>query len=247
MRLRLLYRFSCFFPSFLIPQTFPIPQNRAGTAALSSSCEAAYQSSKTLSATFLERYFENGRLLRADAGVAYFAKPGKMRWEYVSPEQNLYIIDGKWSWFYVPADHTVTRIPAKQSSDARKPFALLTGQMRVSKVCKSVEFDRSGVLEKVRGEVLRCNFRGGNGESDSIPDHSVNSAARQNSFALFELDPSNGQLLRVRFVEPGGVQVEFQFTGWAFNPPVEAAKFRFQSQKGVAIVNGDLGAASNSE
>ncbi len=213
MRLRLLYCSSGFFLSFLIPQTFPIPQNRAGTAPLISRFEATYQSSKTLSATFLERYFENGRLLRSDAGVAYFAKPGKMRWEYLSPEQNLYIIDGKWSWFYVPADHTVTRIPAKQSSDA----------------------------------VLRCNFRGGNGGSDSMPDHSVNSAAHQNSFALFELDPSNGQLLRVRFVEPGGVQVEFQFTGWAFNPPLDAAKFRFQSQKGVAIVNGDLGAASNSE
>src|SRR5258707_6944162 len=154
MRLRLLYYATGFFLSFLIPQTFLTPQNPAGTGPLISRFEATYQSSKTLSATFLERYFENGRLVRSDAGVAYFAKPGKMRWEDLSPEQNLYIIDGKWSWFYVPADHTVTKIPAKQSSDARKPCALLTGLMKVSKGCTSVEYDSSGDLVKVRRVIL---------------------------------------------------------------------------------------------
>src|SRR5258708_40192750 len=99
MRLRLLYYATGSFLSFLIPQ------NPAGTGPLISRFEATYQSSKTLRATFLERYFENGRLVRSDAGVAYFAKPGKMRWEYLSPDQNLCIIAGKVSWLYVPAFH----------------------------------------------------------------------------------------------------------------------------------------------
>src|SRR5258708_13412334 len=99
--------------------------------------EAAYRSSKALRATFLERYFDNGKLVRSDAGVAYFGKPGKMRWEYQSPEPNLYVIDGKWSWFYVPADHTVTKMAAKRSSNSRKPFSLPAAGIRVSPPSKT--------------------------------------------------------------------------------------------------------------
>ena len=55
------------------------------------------------------------------------------------PEQNLFLIDGKTAWFYVPGDHTVTRVPAKQSGDWRTPLALLAGEMKVSRVCARVE------------------------------------------------------------------------------------------------------------
>src|SRR5260370_7405686 len=96
--------------------------------------ETKYRSARTLQATFLERYFENGRVVRTEAGVAYFHRPGKMRWEYQSPEKNLFLVDGKSTWFYVPADHTVTRVPAKDSSDWRTPLALLAGEMKISRL-----------------------------------------------------------------------------------------------------------------
>ncbi len=82
--------------------------------------ESRYRSARTLQATFLERYLENGNVVRVEAGIAYFRRPGKMRWEYQSPEKNLFLVDGKSTWFYVPADHTVTRVPAKDSSDWKK-------------------------------------------------------------------------------------------------------------------------------
>ena len=94
--------------------------------------ETRYRSARTLQATFLERYIENGRIVRIEAGIAYFRRPGKMRWEYEAPEKNLFLVDGKSAWFYVPADHTVTRVPAKESTDWRTPLALLAGEMRVS-------------------------------------------------------------------------------------------------------------------
>ena len=58
----------------------PLPDNREA-AELASRMEARYRSAKTLQATFLERYAENGSLLRSEAGTAYFRRPGKMRWE----------------------------------------------------------------------------------------------------------------------------------------------------------------------
>src|SRR5712671_6004756 len=105
--------------------------------------QAKYRSARTLQAAFLERYTENGQVVRSEAGTAYFRRPGKMRWEYEAPEKDLFLVDGKTAWFYVPGDHTVTRVPAKQSADWRTPLALLAGEMKVSRVCARVELETS--------------------------------------------------------------------------------------------------------
>src|ERR1700732_3536579 len=122
----------------LVLLLLPLPGSKEA-AELASRMEARYRSAKTLQATFLERYAENGSVLRTEAGTAYFRRPGKMRWEYERPEKDLFLVDGKTAWFYVPADHTVTRVPAKESADLRTPLALLAGQMKISRVCSHVE------------------------------------------------------------------------------------------------------------
>src|SRR5258708_25538651 len=127
---------------------------------LASLMEARYRGAKTLQATFLERYAENGSLLRSEAGNAYFRRPGKMRWEYERPEKDLFLVDGKTAWFYVPADHTVTRVPAKQSGDLRTPLSLLAGQMKISRVCSRVELADAEKPLRERDAVLRCLVRG---------------------------------------------------------------------------------------
>jgi len=191
--------------------------------------ERAYRSAQALQADFLQLYSESGREVRAEAGVAYFGRPGKMRWEYRSPENNLYVIDGKWAWFYVPADHTATRIKARESSDWRTPLALLAGQMKVSRICGRVSLDPS-VVPLVQGSsILRCELRG-----NPLP---------QDERVLFEVNPINGNLSRIIVSDPGGVQVEFRFSNWRFDPRLDAKMFRFEPPKGVAIVNGDFAAA----
>ena len=225
--------------------TVPDPENATQAPALIKKFEAAYRSSKTLRANFLERYFDNGREVRSEAGTAYFAKPGKMRWEYASPEANLYLVDGKWSWFYVPGDHTVTRIRAKESSDSRTPLALLAGEMKVSRVCRSVNLDRSSKPTRPQGVVLRCNLQVNDEAVPTGLGTPSSPASSRDSYALFELNPENGELFRVLVVDPGGVQVEFQFSNWEFDPHLEASKFKFLPSKGVAIVDGDLGSSES--
>src|ERR1700719_651923 len=137
-------------------------KGRKEDAELASRMEARYRSAKTLQATFLERYAENGSVLRTEAGTAYFRRPGKMRWEYERPEKDLFLVDGKTAWFYVPADHTVTRVPAKQSADLRTPLALLAGQMKISRVCSRVELTDAVNPLREGDAVLRCQARGEN-------------------------------------------------------------------------------------
>lgn len=167
-----------------------------------------------------------------------------MRWEYRSPEPNLYVIDGKWSWFYVPADHTVTRIRAKQSSDWRTPLALLAGEMNVSRICARVMVDTSARSAIAANVVLRCELRGSapaRRERDASP---VSDTAGDR--VLFEVNPANGELARILVADPGGVEVEFQFTNWQFDPQLDSKLFRFAPPKGVAIVDGDLAQSGSS-
>ena len=205
--------------------------------------EKTYRSSRNLRANFLETYFDNGKEVRSEAGIAYFSKPGRMRWEYASPEANLYIIDGKWSWFYVPADHAVTRIRANQSSDARSPLALLAGEMKVSRICKKVDVDHTSGPVDPHGIVLRCILRGEE-EIPSRPAAEAITPSFHGPYALFELNADNGQLLRILVVDSGGMQVEFRFSNWIFDPAVAESQFHFIAPPGVAIVDGDLSVPS---
>jgi outer membrane lipoprotein carrier protein len=207
--------------------------------------EARYRSAHTLQAAFLERYSENGQLLRSEAGVAYFRRPGKMRWEYESPEKNLFLVDGKMAWFYVPADHTVTRAPAKQSADWRTPLALLAGEMKLSRICSRIELAIAEIPETPGDMVLDCHLRGettppaksavDSGDAGNLQDSGAEEAV------YLEVVPSSGELARVLVREKGGVSVDFKFGAWRFDPPLPDSFFRFEVPPGVAIVNGETG------
>jgi outer membrane lipoprotein carrier protein len=208
--------------------------------------EARYRSARTLQTTFLERYTENEQTVRTEAGTAYFRRPGKMRWEYEAPERDLFLVDGKTAWFYVPGDHTVTRVPAKQSSDWRTPLALLAGEMKVSRVCARVELAES---ERATGEgnvVLRCQVRGASADGANPHDDRqeadvpASPSGGKGDTVFFEIVRGTGELARLLVRQSGGVKVEFRFENWRMNPPVPDSLFRFDVPLGVAIVNGEL-------
>src|SRR2546425_12522807 len=84
--------------------------------------EGRYRSAETLETQFLERYSENGRLVRVESGKAYFRRPGKMRWEYESPESKMFLSDGKKVWFYVPSDRSEERRVGKECRSRWSPY-----------------------------------------------------------------------------------------------------------------------------
>ncbi len=190
---------------------FPLPSGNEASN-LAARMETRYRNATTLQATFLERYSENGAVVRTEAGTAYFRRPGRMRWEYDRPEKDLFLVDGKTAWFYVPADHTVTRVPAKQSEDLRTPLALLAGRMIRGQ-------------PKTAGNAMSADNPFGNEAVDAI---------------FFEVNRDSGDLARIIVRQAGGIQVEFRFENWRFDPPIPESMFHFEPPPGVAIVNGEL-------
>jgi outer membrane lipoprotein carrier protein len=222
--------------------------------------EHRYRAAKTLQATFLERYTENERTVRVESGVAYFRRPGKMRWEYAAPENNLFLIDGKMAWFYVPADHTVTRVPAKQSTDWRTPLALLAGETKVSRVCARVALAPEQPPEEAGDAVFSCTLRGSVESKTRTAAKNANPVVRsaeaskltnltprqnseqgeQEDTVLLEIGRESGELVRIVVRNKGGVGIEFHFAHWLDDPPIAEALFHFQPPEGVAIVNAEL-------
>ena len=90
--------------------------------------ESRYEHARTLKATFFERYSDGNGAAQSESGTVYFSRPGRMRWDYESPEEKLFLVDGTNVWFYVPADRTASRAKMKESSDWRTPIALLAGR-----------------------------------------------------------------------------------------------------------------------
>jgi len=204
--------------------------------------EARYRSATRLEATFLERYTENGQLTRLEAGKVYFQRPGKMRWDYESPEKNVFLVDGKNAWFYVPADHTVTRVPAKKSIDWRTPLALLVGEMKVSRICNRIGL--ADLAPEYSADVmLYCEPRGASNLKEGGDSGRKADSPERRDMVYLEVEESSGELVRVLVSDPGGVGIEFRFANWQLHPQLDDSYFRFQVPPGVAIVNGELGAA----
>jgi outer membrane lipoprotein carrier protein len=190
--------------------------------------ESKYNSARTMEAKFLERYYENGQQVRAEAGRAYFERPGRMRWNYESPEKNTFLVDGKFVWFYSPADHTATRMPMKQSEDWRTPLAFLTSHMKLSRICGKLEPDRVVIPANPADVVYVCTLHG-----------PQDAPGGKGQVASFEIS-AEGELVRIVAPGEGGITLEFSFAGWRFNPELERGLFQFTPPRNAVIVDGLL-------
>jgi outer membrane lipoprotein carrier protein len=204
--------------------------------------EARYHHAQTLKAAFYERYSEGNNASEgsAESGTVYFSQPGRMRWEYESPEQKVFIVDGTNVWFYVPADRTVSRAKVKESSDWRTPLALLTGKSDLSKLCSQIEIvdpvkpatgspaspkDSENRPTSPENTVLRC-----------IPKRESASADQEIREVLLESDPDS-HLVRLIIRQPGNLETEFRFANWQENLPMAEPMFHFAPPPGVTVVD----------
>jgi outer membrane lipoprotein carrier protein len=199
--------------------------------------ESRYQHAHTLKATFFERYSDGKGAVQSESGTVYFSRPGRMRWDYESPEQKLFLVDGTNVWFYVPADRTVSRAKMKESSDWRTPIALLVGKADLSRLCRSIEIVASASPSGGKPEdhpvqdgdtVLRCTPRKNSDDSIDARD-----SLRE---VLLEMD-SQARLVRVLLREAGNIETEFRFGNWEENFPIPEAQFHFLPPPGVTVVD----------
>jgi len=209
----------------------PAGAGKNDAQAIVRALEARYRHASSLKAVFFQKYADGNGGVAAESGVVYFSRPGRMRWEYESPEKKLFLVDGTNVWFFVPADRTVSRAKMKESSDWRTPIAVLAGKADLNQLCRRIEIvgaasGAGGAEERptAAGDtVLRCQPR------EAGPDNPIRDV-------LLETD-ADAHLVRVLIRQTGNVETEFRFGAWEENLVIPEAKFHFEVPAGVAVVD----------
>ena len=176
--------------------TVPAVQD-AELQALVTKVQAHYDALDGFEADFTQRY--ERRVLRKtleESGRLIVKKPGRMRWEYQTPEEKLFVTDGSRSYFYLPMEKQVmvSHHPrGAMGMGEGSPFELLAGTSRLTDSFAFFESKR----EPRRGGVMLHLIP--TKHHEGFEDVEI------------EVSPETGELLRVVLIDAQGNHTEFSF------------------------------------
>jgi len=188
------------------------------------SVDQHYNHLRSLQAEFTEIYRGAG-MDRTESGTLWLKKPGKMRWEYRSPKDKLFLSDGKDAWFYLPSDKQARKAPVRKLEDLRSPLGFLLGKTRLEKELQGLGFAPDIAAVTPGNRVLR-----------GVPQ---NMAERVNQ-VLLEITPDN-RISRIVIDEVDGSTTEYRFNEQKENVGIGDERFRFTPPPGVETIDGELG------
>lgn len=153
-----------------------------------------------------------------ESGTVYMKKPGKMRWEYISPTAKLFIADGKKTYFYVPRDKQVSVADWDADSDST-PLLFLIGR---------------GALKKDFDIVESRDTKLADGDTVLF----LTPKTEQSGFKeiLLEVRRNDAGIVRLSVVEHNGNRNDYLLRSFQANAPVADDKFRFKIPKGVEVI-----------
>jgi outer membrane lipoprotein carrier protein len=187
-----------------------------------------YNHLRTLKAEFTEEYRGAG-MERTETGTVWLAKggmkkPGKMRWEYRSPREKLFVSDGRDAWFYVPADRQARKTDARKLDDVRSPLAFLLGKSKLEKELQGLSLAPDVAAVTPGGVVLR-----------GVPQ----ALADRVSEILLEVTPEH-RITRIVINEVDGSATEYRFSGQIENEVIPEGRFEFRPPAGTETVESEL-------
>ncbi len=190
---------------------------------LAAAVDEHYNHLHSLQAQFTELYRGSG-MERTESGTLWLKKPGKMRWEYRSPREKLFVSDGKDAWFYVPADRQARKTAARKLDDIRSPLAFLLGKTKLEKELEALSLAPDIPPSSPENVVLR-------GVPRALAD-SVNEI-------LLEIAPDH-RIVRIVIDEVDGSVTEYRLSDQQEDEPISDSRFQFKPPAGTETIEGDL-------
>jgi outer membrane lipoprotein carrier protein len=206
----------------------PIAGAAGDVHSIARAVDEHYNHLRTLQAEFTEIYHGSG-IERTETGTLWLAKgglkkPGKMRWEYRSPREKLFVSDGKDAWFYVPDDHQARRTEARKLDDIRSPLAFLLGKSKLEKELQGLSLAPDVAPMSAGDLVLR-----------GVPQ----ALAERVSEILLEITPEH-RIVRILINEVDGSVTEYRFNDQKEDEAISEGRFRFKPPPGTETVESAL-------
>ena len=197
---------------------------RPDVRKLAAAVDAHYNHLRSLQAEFTEVYRGAG-MDRTESGTLWLKKPGKMRWEYRSPKEKLFVSNGKDAWFYVPGDRQARKESAKKLEDIRSPLAFLLGKTKLEKELRGLSTAPDIAPLNAADTVLR-----------GVPV----AFADRISEIVVEIAPDS-RIVRLVMQGVDGAVTEYHFTDQQEDVAIADGRFDFRVPAGTEVVEGELG------
>jgi outer membrane lipoprotein carrier protein len=156
-------------------------------------------------------------MTKTESGTLFLRKPGRMMWKYSSPQGKIFLLDGKYAWFYTQGDAQVQRIPASELDDLRSPLRFLLGHTQLEK--------------ELTGLMLAAAPNG----SFTLTGQPKGQEKRVTRVALTVT--RDGAINGIEVDEADGAITQFTFADEQPNAEIPADTFRFTPPAGVPVVD----------
>jgi len=176
--------------------------------------QAFIAGAKTAEADFTQTVTDKkGRVTQQASGRMAFARPGKFRWDYSKPYEQVIVGDGSKLWLY---DTDLDQVTVKPLGDviAGTPAALLAGDNAIEKYFSLKDAGQGGGLEWL----------------EATPKN------KDTSFERIRMGFKGDVLVQMELFDFFGQRTTLKLSKFARNPSIPASKFKFTPPKGADII-----------
>jgi outer membrane lipoprotein carrier protein len=201
------------------PAASTAPAANMTASDVSAQVQKAYVAITAYEADFEQQYdMKAFGQKKTSKGHVLFVKPGKMRWDYTEPKDNVVVSDGTTLYSYVAADKQARKMMVK---DSQMPTALsfLTGKGDLGK-----EFNLALMDAK------QLKFEGG-----YVLKATPKVATNLYNFVLFYVDAKTFHVRRVLIVDAQDNRNRFDFSKASQNGKVDENRFKWSPPAGVTV------------
>jgi len=187
--------------------------------------QARYDAIRDFSADFVQTY--RGGVLRqtvTERGRLIVKKPGKMRWEYRTPEEKLLVADGHKLYFYVPMDRQVHVSDVPDEDRAESGALFLAGKGNLVR-----DFTIAyGEIEEATSNL-------------TVLELTPRTPEPEYEWLLLGVEPGTLQIRMLVQPDAQGGRSTFTFSNVKENVGIADSVFAFTIPRGVDVVSSDTG------
>ncbi|MDA8128654.1 MAG: outer membrane lipoprotein chaperone LolA [Betaproteobacteria bacterium] len=156
---------------------------------------------------------KSGRVTQQASGKMAFARPGKFRWDYSKPYEQVIVGDGSKLWLF---DADLDQVTVKPLGDviAGTPAALLAGDNAIEKYFSLKDAGERDGLEWL----------------DATPRN------RDTTFERIRMGFKGDMLVQMELLDTFGQRTTLRLTHLVRNPSIAPSRFRFSPPKGADII-----------
>lgn len=159
---------------------------------------------------------ERGLKIQSSSGTMALSRPGKFRWQYAAPAEQLIVTDGRKLWLYDQDLQQVTIRPAEEALQGT-PAALLS-------------------QKKTLTETFVVSDEG---DADGVKQLKLVPKSKDSDFQDVSLWLKGGAPVRMVFRDTLGGATDITFSQGKTNAKLDAALFRFTPPKGVEVIDAE--------